>query len=88
MKSLLILALALALAAAAFFTRPSQASFHDYILAQENATGNAFDKLAVAVDPNAYVNSYTYNDRFLWVTISKNGKPVYTGAFSHWFAAQ
>lgn len=32
-----------------------------------------------------YLEQCTYENRFLWTTVKKNGKRVYTGAVSNWF---
>lgn len=32
-----------------------------------------------------YLEQCEFENRFLWTTVKKNGKPVYTGAVGHWF---
>ncbi len=32
-----------------------------------------------------YLEQCTYENRFLWTNVKKNGKLVYTGAVNHWF---
>ena len=32
-----------------------------------------------------YLEQCTYENRFLWTNVKKNGKLVYTGAVTHWF---
>lgn len=86
MKSAIIFLLLLALGAAAFFTKPSQADFKQYIVNQK--TGSDKGLLKVGWDQlqaDQFVNSCTFNNRFFWVDVQKDGKTVYTGAFAHWF---
>ncbi len=90
MKTLLILILGAGLLAAAFFTRPSKADFDAYAKAQ--ATGSApagvagaLRGLANNISADAYLNTVTYHDHYLWVTVEQNGQSQYVGAFSHWF---
>src|SRR5687768_11162697 len=32
-----------------------------------------------------YLEQCTYENRFLWTTVKKDGKTAYTGAVGHWF---
>jgi hypothetical protein len=34
---------------------------------------------------DAYLESCTFENRFLWTNVKKDGKLVYTGAVGHWF---
>jgi len=85
MKSLLILILALVLAAGAFLSKPSEASFARHVK-QQQKTGEGFlGKAAAEVTTKAYLKDAKYRDRVLWADVEKDGKVVYTGAFSRWF---
>ena len=90
MKTLLILVLAAGLVAAAFFTRPSKADFAAYLKTQAQAGGtgsvkDALRGLAGTLTADAYLQSITYHDHLLWVTVEQSGQTQYVGAFSHWF---
>ncbi len=87
MKSLLIVILTLALLAAAFFTRPSEASFAPYFnqLHPVEEKTNFFDKLKTQLEKSATKDVLTYKDKYLWVEMAKDGQTQYVGAFSHWF---
>jgi hypothetical protein len=86
MKTLIIFVLTIALIAAAFFTRPSQASFKQKVAADmtqgdSNALKSSWDQFQA----EQFANGCEYKDRFLWVDVKKDGKTLYTGAFAHWF---
>ena len=101
MKSLIVLLLALALAAALFLTRPQKADFEKYVRDNpqvaagqpgKTITDTIGDKLrtfgpsAAPKSPqDAYLESCTFENRFLWTNVKKDGKLVYTGAVGHWF---
>ena len=86
MKKLIILILALALVAAAFFTRPSQADFKQFVVDRKTSgDANAFKRGFDELRAEQFVNGCQFKDRFLWVDVQKDGKTIYTGAFSHWF---
>lgn len=86
MKSAIILLLLLALGAAAFFTKPSQDDFKRYIVAQKTGSDKGILKVGWdQLQADQYVNACTFNNRFFWIDIQKDGKTVYTGAFAHWF---
>lgn len=88
MKTTLILVLLLALAAAAVFTRPSESSFHR--LVEEKTAHRAGGGIAGAtlgmLAGDLSASQYTFQDHFLWVTVKKDGKTRYVGAFAHWFS--
>jgi hypothetical protein len=85
-KSLVILVLVLALSAGAFLSRPKPADFKPFIKQQmeQNAKGLG-GQIWASFSVNRYVDSCTINDRGLWVTVERDGKRVYTGAFNHWW---
>jgi hypothetical protein len=87
MKFMLIIVLLIALAAAAFFTRPSQAAFQDYYVAQATAGDSGLLKTTLdkTVATQYAKNAFTFNDHLLYVTVTKDGATVFTGAFGHWF---
>ena len=90
MKTRLILVLAVGLVAAAFLTRPDKASFDAYEKAQVQAGGTGGVKqlvrgLANNISADAYLQTVTFHDHYLWTSIEQNGTAQYTGAFSHWF---
>ncbi|HEY8668128.1 MAG TPA: hypothetical protein VIL86_15880 [Tepidisphaeraceae bacterium] len=86
MKTSIILVLLVALAAAAFFTRPSETSFKDYIAAQNQSQGAGILKtLGREWKAQSLLSECKYQDKYLWVEEQVDGKPAYVGAFSHWF---
>ena len=91
LKTLLIFLLGLTLAAAAFFTRPSDASFKDYLTSARPRTAASlslrkpFNSAMSDSDADRYVQSCTVADRFLWVEIRRDGKTLFTGVFGQWF---
>ncbi len=86
MKSLLILVLALALSGSAFFTRPTEADFHDYVAKELYPPGgNLIDQFTRDAKVKSFLENAHYKDRYLWVEVERDGKIAYTGAFSHWF---
>ncbi len=86
MKSFIIFALLAGLGAAAFFTRPSQADFQKFLVTKAtNDDHNIFSKGWDEMRAKGFANSCTYNDRYLWVNVQKNGNTLYTGAFGHFF---
>ena len=84
-KSLIILVLLLVCLAGAALSCPSQDSFlsfyADRAAADHPGVLGSVEKQAYA----EYAKSYTFQNNILWATESKNGKVVFTGAFSHWF---
>jgi hypothetical protein len=80
MKSILIFLLTMALGASAVLTRPSPAACEAFLKQQhENET------MAEKIGDFFGRHKYVVKDNYLWVDISKDGKPVYTGAFGHFF---
>lgn len=84
-KSIVILVLILVLIAAAFFSRPSEASFHQLVRAKmASDAGNVIEKLLLERKIGSYLDDCKYNDRYLWVDVTKDGQTIYTGVFSKW----
>ncbi len=83
MKTILIVILSLALLAAAFITRPGKRDFILHLLDAQSAADGSFSRSAIE-HADRLANSVTIKNRFLWTDIEKDGKILYTGAFSHW----
>jgi hypothetical protein len=93
MKSLLILILLAVSCGGAFLSRPSEQSFRDMVHKKMD-TGEGKDGLVQAIlrggksRGDAYLEGCKYQDRLLWATVERDGKKVYTGAFSTWFETE
>lgn len=86
MKNFIILALFVGLGAAAYFTRPNQAEFTQYIVDQSTSDDhNIFSKGWDSARARSFADSCTFADHYLWVNVNKNGKTLYSGGFGHWF---
>ncbi|HEX2973302.1 MAG TPA: hypothetical protein VHP11_13285 [Tepidisphaeraceae bacterium] len=83
MRTFLILVLSAALVTAAFFTRPGKREFMLYVLDRQS-NGGAWSHDAIG-RAESISKSVTLHNRLLWTDIEKDGKVLYTGAFSHWF---
>ena len=89
MKSFIILVLLAALAAAMAYNKPNEADFKQYILQRVmDGSGNKLEQFTAALQVKGFLDSCNYRNYFLWSTISKDGKVVYVGALSHWFARE
>lgn len=87
MKSTLIVVLLIALLGAAFYTRPSEADFTRYFESRQTAGDSNMVKAGWdQLKADQFVKGCTFNDRLLWVDVQKDGRTIYTGAFSHWFS--
>ena len=91
MKSLIILVLAVALCGGAFLSKPSEKSFREMIQRKAAESGQKDDLVQLILHggkgkTDVFLNSCKYQDRFLWATVERDGKKIYTGAFSTWFA--
>lgn len=87
-KSLIILALLVVLAGGAFLSRPKPADFKPFIQQRLSATqgqGNVLKDVLVDMQVKNYLDHCTFKDRLLWMTVVKDEKPAFLGAFSHWF---
>ena len=89
-KSLIILVLLIIVAGGAFLSRPKPADFKPFVqqkiaASQGQANGNVVKDVLVEMQVKNYLDHCTFKDRLLWMTVVKDEKPVYVGAFSHWF---
>jgi hypothetical protein len=87
MKWYVAVVLTLAVMAAGVVTRPSQASFANYLerrLRDKVAGGAA--PLSLAMDRRLFPTNYVYKNRYLWADMELDGTVVYTGLFEHWFS--
>jgi len=85
-KSVIILALLVVLCAGAFLSRPKPADFKPFLKQKmEQQSKSLPGRVWADFQVDHYVDSCTINDRLLWVTVERDGKRVYTGAFNHWF---
>jgi hypothetical protein len=83
---LIILALAVVLAAGAFLSRPSEAAFKAFVQQKLQTTDAGLrDQVLDTLKVESYLREVSYKDHYLWTTIERGGKPVYTGAFSRWW---
>ncbi len=84
MKTFLILVLSTLLAIGAFLSRPTEQNFHAVVrgkLESANVPSALGERGAAAMEEGV-----TYHDRWVYSTIEVNGKTVYAGVFSRWFA--
>jgi hypothetical protein len=87
-KSLIILVLLIVVAGGAFLSRPKSADFKPFVqqkIAASQGQGNIVKDVLVEMQTKNYLDHCTFKDRLLWMTVIKDDKPVYVGAFSHWF---
>jgi hypothetical protein len=87
MKSAIILVLLVALLGGAALSRPTQDSFKQYITAKYTQSDKGL--LTTGWDQfraDNFFNSCTFNNRIFWTDVQKDGKSIYTGAFSTWFS--
>src|SRR5436190_16779469 len=89
MKTLLILILGGLLCGGAFLSRPSEEDFKKMIrakMASEKKDGLLQRIFNGGKDKaDTYLAGCKFNDRVLWTDIERDGKKIYTGAFSRWF---
>ncbi len=83
-KSLIILVLLIIAVGGAALSKPSQASFQDFYAAQAGSGGGVKGELE-SMAAKEYAKTFTYNDHIVYSDVSKDGKVVFTGVFSHWF---
>lgn len=90
MKTLLILFLLVVCCGGAFLSKPSEQSFRDMIHRKMD-TGEGKDGIVQTLlrggksRGDAYLEGCKYQNAFLWATVEREGKKIYTGAFSTWF---
>ena len=93
MKTLLILLLLVVSCGGAFLSRPSEQSFRDMIHRKMD-TGEGKDGIVQTLlrggksRGDAYLESCKYQNKVLWATVERDGKKIYTGAFSTWFETE
>lgn len=85
MKTILIVVLSLALVLAAFMTRPGRRELVLHLLDSNLPKDRAWSASDLA-EADAFLRTATFKDRLLWVEVEREGKPVYVGAFAHFFA--
>lgn len=88
MKTFLILILSAALGAAAFFTRPSEADFQEWVASRLPRDQRSLPERIFGLPSTAerYLHGLVFRDRYLWVQVENaEGQIVFTGAFDHWF---
>ena len=81
LKTLIILSQAMLLLIVAWFTRPAQEDFNRYLARHSSAAS----QLGFSPRADVLPNQYTFQDRWLWVEVTKDGKVMYVGALAHWF---
>jgi hypothetical protein len=86
MKTLLIVILALLLCGGAFLSRPNQQQFKAYLTSRyAKGSTNPVSHFLSGAYADQFIRESEFKDRLLWVDVQKDGKTVYTGAFSTWF---
>jgi len=86
MKNVLIGMLSLALAIAAFLTRPTEADFKAFVREQaERQKTGGMDLPGRRVSDAPSLAKARFDDCWLWVEISVDGKVLYAGLFNHWW---
>jgi hypothetical protein len=91
MKTLLILILLALLAGGASLSRPNEESFKKMIR-EKMAAEKKPDLLHLILGggkskADAFLAGCRFQDRLLWTEVERDGRRVYTGAFSKWFEA-
>ena len=92
MKTFLIMILSFALAGGAWLSKPSEQSLRAMVKqkaeAELKADRTVFDVILKKKDPaEQLLSELRFKDHVLWVTVERDGKTVYTGAFNTWFAS-
>jgi hypothetical protein len=86
MKTLVILILVVVLCGGAFLSRPNQQQFKAYLTNQyAKGSTNPLSQFLSGARADQFIRGSEFKDRLLWVDVQKDGKTVYTGAFSTWF---
>jgi hypothetical protein len=91
MKTFIILILLLLLAVGSYLSKPSQADFAKMIH-QTMDEKKKTDLIQLILHGNkskadAFLDACKFNDHILWTDVEHDGKKIYTGVFSHWFAS-
>lgn len=92
MKTLLILILTVLLCGGAYLSKPGEQSFRDLIQKKVADTGQKDDLVQLILHggkgkADVFLSQCQYKDHVLWATVERDGKKIYTGAFSTWFAS-
>lgn len=91
MKTLIILILLAVLGGGAYLSKPSEQSFREMIhkQMQTQKKSDLFDLIRHGFkgEEERFLETCKYQDHILWATVEQNGKKIYTGAFSTWFAS-
>ena len=86
MKSFLILLLLVVLAAGSALSKPSPTDFKSFLQTHaQNTQSSLIGQVGADVYADAYVQDCQFKNRIFWETVTKDGKDVYVGCFSHWF---
>jgi hypothetical protein len=90
MKTFIILVLLTLLAVGSYLSKPKQADF-DKMIHQTLDDQKKTDLLQLILHggkgkADTFLQSCKFNDHILWVDVERDGKKIYTGVFSHWFA--
>ena len=87
MKSAVIVILSVALSAAAFFTRPTEGDFQEFVAQRVAKDRRSLPEriLRFPSPTDQATRGMVFKDRFLWSQVEDaEGRVLYTGAFSHW----
>jgi hypothetical protein len=84
-KSFIILVLLAIAGGGAAISKPSQASFADFYANYAAAGAGGIKGTIEAAAAKEYAQTYTYQDKIFWASVTKDGKTVFTGAFAHWW---
>ena len=89
MKTFIILVLLIALVGALTLTRPSRADFDLYVQSQmQSRQQTTLGQFMAGLEAKQFLEACTYRSYLLWATVQKDGKTIYVGALSHWFARE
>jgi hypothetical protein len=85
-KTAIILVLLVILCGGAFLSRPSKQAFETYVREQAKSADSMFARMAAQWQVDGYLESIQFKDRYLFVTVEREGRTEYVGAFSNFFA--
>jgi len=91
MKTFIILILATLLAIGSYLSKPTESEFNKMIH-ETMDTQKKSDLLQLIMHggkgkADVFLQSCKFNDHILWCDVERDGKKIYTGVFSHWFAS-
>lgn len=91
MKTFIILVLASLLAVGSYLSKPSESEFRKMIheTMDNQKKGDLLQMILHGGKGKAdtFLDSCKFNDHLFWCDIERDGKKIYTGVFSHWFAS-